>query len=319
MSRALITESYLTGIANAIRAKLGVQDTYTPPQMAAAIESIPTGITPTGTKQITQNGTHDVTEYANANVNVQPNLQSKTVTQNGTITPDQGYDGLSSVVVNVSGGGGGGSIPTFLQHSVANDVLANSYYSTFTAGNSKWGNLDVAGSPTVYALGIKTAVGNGFSYDLGEDNHSVTIYAIAKGHAGGDLFVLGTSYALSTGNTIAFFTRLVSGINWFAAVWGNDTNTGVDSVPEFAVMTLAIDATAKKAYYYINGTYVGEKSFSNSSRIVRFNGSNSHTDRAGVFDYLYAGVVDGCESSATILSNQQDMLAYLSTGRIFIP
>lgn len=139
MSRALITESYLTGIANAIRTKLGVPDTYTPPQMAAAIESIPTGITPTGTKNITQNGTHDVTQYASANVNVQPNLQSKTVTENGTVTPDQGYDGLSAVVVNVSGGGGGTSgilagtsAPTAAEGSEGDVYLQYTDFGTLT-------------------------------------------------------------------------------------------------------------------------------------------------------------------------------------------
>lgn len=43
MSRAIITESYLTDIADAIRAKNGSSSTYTPPQMAAAIAAIPTG------------------------------------------------------------------------------------------------------------------------------------------------------------------------------------------------------------------------------------------------------------------------------------
>ena len=74
------------------------------------IDNITTGITPSGTTSITTNGTHDVTNYASANVNVQPNLQSKseTITTNTTttISPDNGYDGLSSVSIttNVSGG-----------------------------------------------------------------------------------------------------------------------------------------------------------------------------------------------------------------------
>lgn len=40
----------------------------------------------------------------------EPNLQDKTITENGTFTADDGYDGLGSVTVDVKGAGGG-SLP----------------------------------------------------------------------------------------------------------------------------------------------------------------------------------------------------------------
>ena len=60
-------------------------------------------IIPTGELEITTNGTSDVTNYASVDVNVQPTLQSKTITpteSQQTVSPDSGYDALSSVTVN---------------------------------------------------------------------------------------------------------------------------------------------------------------------------------------------------------------------------
>lgn len=187
MSRVLVTRRHLEDIAEAIRAKRGRTDTYTPGQMAAAIGQIhgdpvlqekstshngairpdagydglslvnvnvpdhpslldknigqngvyePSDDNVYGygrltvdvpnsyaaadegkvvqngalvaqtSRTVTTNGPVDTTTNDEVVVSVQPNLQSKTATQNGTVTADSGYDGLSSVIVNVSGGGG---------------------------------------------------------------------------------------------------------------------------------------------------------------------------------------------------------------------
>lgn len=63
-------------------------------------------VKPIGTLEVTENGTQDVTNYKNVNVNVEPNLEQKTVTvtTNGTtdVTPTSGKDGMSKVTVTTN-------------------------------------------------------------------------------------------------------------------------------------------------------------------------------------------------------------------------
>ncbi len=91
MAKAIITESYLEDIADSIRAKLGVQTTYLPSEMSAAIDSISGG-----------------------GVTVEP----LSVTANGTYTAPTGK-AYTPVTVNVAGGGG--SISALLDEEIKQD------------------------------------------------------------------------------------------------------------------------------------------------------------------------------------------------------
>lgn len=75
---------------------------------ATAVAHLPDGyIKPNGTKTVKENGTHDVTEFSKVDVAVpEPVLQEKITTVNGEVTPDDGYDALSKVIVAVPNSGG---------------------------------------------------------------------------------------------------------------------------------------------------------------------------------------------------------------------
>lgn len=77
----ITTGSELAGVADAIRTKGGTSAALTyPAGFVSAIQAIPTGITPTGTISITENGTVDVTSYASASVSVSGGVATRSVT-----------------------------------------------------------------------------------------------------------------------------------------------------------------------------------------------------------------------------------------------
>lgn len=90
MSRVIVTESHLSDIANAIRGRTGGQTTYAPGQMAAAVAALPNAYAAADEGKVVQSGALAA-------------QGSDTVTENGTVDTTL----ISSLTVNVAGGGGG--------------------------------------------------------------------------------------------------------------------------------------------------------------------------------------------------------------------
>lgn len=106
-----VTDTELTAVANAIRAKTkGTSPITWPNGFASEVGGLPSEI---GTKAITANGTYAASSdsldgYSEVSVAVPiPTLGTKTITENGTYSAsDDSLGGYSSVQVAVSGGGG---------------------------------------------------------------------------------------------------------------------------------------------------------------------------------------------------------------------
>ena len=212
----------LKDIADAIRAKTGDDGKMTAAEMPEKIESIPVGIDPEGTKEISANGEFNVREFESVNVNV-PGATTKDkldVTENGEYNiaeyakvdvnvpvPDGYIKPEGTREVELSGyGSGSGDYQTFdveeykyvrvdkngfmrpegTRYIEVSPYGSNSYGSTYDIRNYEYANIRVSSSSS----GTKyesTSYGSGNTY-LGNYSDSFSVSGYSSLHLSFDVY-----------------------------------------------------------------------------------------------------------------------------------
>ena len=152
--------SDLTSVANAIRTKGGTSVTLTfPADFVTAIGNIPTGITPTGTKQISISSagttTEDVTNYASAEITVGAGTEGTPTATKGVVS---GHAVSVTPSVTNSAGYISGGTKTGTAVSVSASELVSGTYSVTGSGTANVTNYASISVPSGSATTPATTV-----------------------------------------------------------------------------------------------------------------------------------------------------------------
>lgn len=201
----------LTAIANAIRAKTGKTANMTLAEMPAEIASIQTGITPTGSITLTDENTYDVTEKAQAVVDMSATRAAlaEAVTAKGVDTlPDSSFDTIATNIGLIEGGGG---LPNVRKFTVNTDptlgtiggitfpVITNGralYLVTYSTDSSHWNST--SRYPRAVLIGIENGVGSNAPLYVRYDNAYTQLTGAS--YSGGTATILGTTACRFTDN-----------------------------------------------------------------------------------------------------------------------
>lgn len=132
MSTVVTDDKYYHEIGDAIRFKNGKETKYPPSAMAKAIEEIPSGgIIPSGSVNLTEEGSYDVTEKEQAIVDMSATRAAlaEAVTSKGIDTlPDSSFDTIVSNICLIGGG-----LPSSIskmdegEFTLASDTVSSNY------------------------------------------------------------------------------------------------------------------------------------------------------------------------------------------------
>jgi len=240
-----VSDTELSGIADKIRSKGGTSAQLEfPTGFENAIDAIPTGTTPTGTKNINTNGTHDVAAYAYAAVAVPASAVdsgTKNINSNGThdvigyasaaVSVPNSYSSSDEGKVVSNGALVAQSSDTVTQNGVVDTTLINSLTVNVSGGGGIGSVITVASDQTIGKTAIQDMFGGSSSF-----GKVVVGQLVNKAAADFDDYQLCSFVSLLGGNNGGFLRwRTGSGLAYIAI--GNTTAGHVITGDQYEVLS----------------------------------------------------------------------------------